>query len=130
MADGGLEKIADAAFTSDRGWPPPGGHLRTFLLGSHADLGNDEFYQFRARRIRDARHVCEPARRRVAWRRPGGVWICSCVRTVLSWGRDLFVADSLCAAWADAGANTLDLRSRTAATVYGVLDLFGKLRIT
>src|SRR5262245_25335220 len=121
MADGGLEEIADAAFASDRGWPPSGGHLRAFFLGSHPDLGNDEFHQFRARRIRDDRHVCEPARRGVAWRRAGGFWFRGCVRALRARGLCLSFAHSLRAARADAGTDTFHLRACAAVALYGVL---------
>src|SRR5262245_65824088 len=111
MADGVLEEIANAAFASDRGWPSAGGHLRIIFLGSHPDLGNDEFHQFRARRIRDDRHVCEPARRRVAWRRAGGIWVRGCVRALRAWRLCLSFAHSLRAARTDAGTDPFDLRA-------------------
>src|SRR5262249_34905451 len=129
MADGGLEKIVHVACTGDCRWPPSGGHLRTFFLRSHADLVNDEFHQFRPWRVRDARHVCDPARCCVAWRRPSDVWFCRRVHPLRAWGRGLSFANSLCAARAYAGANTFDVRARAAATLYGVLGLFGEFRI-
>src|SRR5215813_13227132 len=72
-------------------------------------MGNDEFHQFRPWRVRDARHVCDPARCCVAWRRPSDVWFCRRVHPLRAWGRGLSFANSLCAARAYAGANTFDV---------------------
>src|SRR5262249_24426354 len=63
------------------------------------------------------------------WRRPSGVWFCRRVHPLRAWGRGLSFANSLCAARAYAGANTFDVRARAAATLYGVLGLFGEFRI-
>src|SRR5262245_27473594 len=115
MADGGLEKIANAASASDRRWPPAGGHLRTFLVGPHANLGNDEFHQFCPWRVCHARHVRQPAGRLVAWRRTGGVRVRSGVLTLRPWSLRLPVPDSLCAARPHAFADTFDIRARVVA---------------
>src|SRR5262245_66479558 len=128
MADGGLQKIANAASASDRRWPPAGGHLRTFLLGSYADLGNDEFHQFRPWRVRHAWHVRQPAGCRVAWRRTGGVRVYSGILTLRPWSLRLPLLDSLCAARPHAFADSFDFRARIVASLHRVLDLFGEFR--
>src|SRR5262249_49798467 len=129
MADGGLEKIANAPHPSDCRWPASGGHLRTFFLRSHAHLGNDEFYKLCPWRVRHARHVCEPARGRVAWRGSGGGWFYRRLRALCSWRCSLSFAHSFCAARTNVVANTFNLRARAPAPLHGILDFFGEFRI-
>src|SRR6516164_3704961 len=98
-------------------------NLRAVLIGADADLGHDEFHQFRPWRIRHARHVCRiPGRGLAAWR-PGGIHPCRGLCSACAWHCDLSFAYPSCHSRSDACADSLDLRTCIIASLYGVLHL-------
>ncbi len=121
--------VVNGRCASDRRWSPSRGHLRAVFLGADADLGHDEFHQFRPRRIRHARHVCGFPDRGLAAR--GACGFCSRrgAGSVRARRRYLRLAHPPRHPRADAVADPLHVRARAAAPLHRVLDFFGELRI-
>src|SRR6516225_5347700 len=98
-------------------------NLRAVLIGADADLGHDEFHQFRPWRISHALAVCRiPGRGLAAWR-PGGIHPCRGLCSACAWHCDLSFAYPPCHSRSDACADSLDLRTCIIASLYGVLHL-------